>query len=326
MEDNHSSQEDFLIENHPFYQCIQPLIVLQKLAGGWIHRPPQTSGRNQRYYTFLVYCLFWELITISALVRTAFFFTKDVSMQTKDMFVYLQVAMYISIGVCQTMSAFKYKNTLSFWDGLLSLCPEKFTGKLTGTKAVIWMMVAFQASGITFLCAGVSYLISRPEPEPLLLMLAQPWSNSQAAKIVVLATMFSFLPACVSWFGANIQFLMAAYYLCSGFRRLQRAMQIDILLVTELVPYKAEHLHLSRLTDMLDDILRGYIGTNIAMSTFNLCLVIFTLNGSHDLIDMAAAITILFIALFNMSLIIVFSISINSWVSGEFTCEICIYR
>ena len=319
MENDQYNSEGVRLESHPFYQCIKPLIVLQKVAGGWIHRPLKTSAAKLSSCAFLLYCLFWQLITIGIVIRCLFFFTGDVFMQRGDMFIYLQVSMYVATSICQILSIFKYGKILPFWESLIYVCALKFSGKLICPKAIIWIMVICLVSSLFLVSTVCSYLIWRSEPEPLLLQLAQPWSDREVAKTVVTIAMYSFLPPCVTWLGANMFFLLATYYLCSGFRRLQGTMELDLQLPTDLSLYKKQHLQLSKLADMLDEILRGFIGATVAKSAFDLCFVIFTLHESHHVTEIIASVIILIVAVSSMATITVLSIVIHSRVSVKST-------
>ena len=82
------SSKAHALETHPFSRCIKPLIVLQKVAGGWIERPHRTSSRKLWHYTFLLHCLIWQMMAICMIVRYIFLFT-GVSLGSLDMFIYL---------------------------------------------------------------------------------------------------------------------------------------------------------------------------------------------------------------------------------------------
>ena len=316
-----SSPENGLIEDHAFYKCIQPLIVLQKVSGGWIHRPLKTRAGKLRNKAFFTYCLVWEMMTIGVLLRSVFYFPENVSLQTNDMYIYLQVSWYVAGGVSQTMSLFKYKKFLPFWDSLLSRCPQDFSGTLRRPKATIWMMVILQMSGVAQFIATLLYFTLKPNPEPLLLQLAQPWAYSQFARLIAMGTIFGILSATICWSGGATLFLVAAYYLRSGFRRLHRSLVADRQLLSKLASYKTQHLLLTKLTVMLDDIFRGFIGASVVSSTFGICIVIFTLQDSSSAAEMTISINILTVFAVCMAIITVFSISIHSWVSFQSICK-----
>ena len=309
------------IENHSFYKCIQPLIILQKVTGGWIHRPIETSGGKLKHNAFLVHCVLLELITTVALLRVVFFFTDDVSLQTSEMYIYLVISLYVAVGSGQIMSIFKYSKILQFWDGLFSRCLQDLNGTLKRSRAAIQMMVIILVSLLVISTGFTCYVIARPKADPLLLWLAQPWSDSQAPQLIVLATLLGFMPSIGSWFSATLLFLVAGYYLCTGFKNLYRTMEVDQHLMTELATYKMQHMHLSQLTTLLDDILRGYIGPTVGMSTFMFCLVIFTLEDNHGFVEMMTSITALTIASSGMAIIFAVSIFVSEWVSGKFKCK-----
>ena len=220
MEIQPYNNERGTVENHPFYKCIQPLIILQKVTGGWIHRPLQTSGAKLKHNTFFVYCLFLELITIAALLRVAFFCTEDVYLQASQMYIYLVISLYVATGSGQIISIFKYSKILQFWDGLLSRCLQDLIDTLKISRAIIQIMVIILVSVLSTILALSSYFILSPKQEPLVEQLARPWSDSQAPKLIVLGTLFSFMPSIVSWFSATLMFLATGYYLCRAFRGL----------------------------------------------------------------------------------------------------------
>ena len=76
-----------------------------------------------------------------------------------------------------------------------------------------------------------------------------------------------------------------------------------------------EHMFLSQMTRKLDDILWGYIGASMIMCTFDMCFVIFTLCDSHSTLVTVESVALLWMALTTMAAIVLFSISINTWVS-----------
>ena len=72
----------------------------------------------------------------------------------------------------------------------------------------------------------------------------------------------------------------------------KRPIEVDDQLTAELTTYKSQHLHLSQLTAMLDDILRGFIGVSCATCALQLCIVIYTLNHSYDVMEMSLSIDV----------------------------------
>ena len=316
-----SSPENGLIEDHAFYKCIRPLILLQKVSGGWIHRPLKTCGGKLRNKAFFIYCLFWEVMTIGVILRSVFYFRESVSLQTTHMYIYLQISWYVAGGVSQTMSVFKYKKILPFWDNLLSRCPQEFSGTLRRPKIIIWMMVSLHMSAVAQFFVTLSYFTLKPEPEPLLLQLAQPWAYNQFARLIAMGTIVGIFSATICWSGGATHFLAAAYYLRSGFRRLHRTLVADQQLLNKLASYKTQHLHLTKLTVMLDDIFRGFIGASVVSSTFCICIAIFTLKDSSSAAAMTISINILTVFAVCIAIITVFSISIHSWVSFQSICK-----
>ena len=264
-------------------------------------------------------------MTVGVLIKSAFYFTKDVALHTNDMYTYLYVSSFVAAGGNQIMSIFKYHQILPFWDGLSSRCPQVLSGTLKKPKIIIGMMIIFQLSGLAVVYVTSFCYLLGPDQEPLLLRLAQPWPDRRVAWLVLSVTMFSILPAFISWSGTNTLFLVAAYYLHRGFRRLGRTMEDDEQLLAELASYKTRHRNLSRLTALLDDILKGYIGVCVATCAFNLCIVIFTIKENQDIIEMIISINILMISSLAMAAITVISISLNSWVSIRHRCE-CSHR
>ena len=141
MEIDGSIPEGGLIENHPFYKCIQPLLIIQKAAGGWIHRPCSTSDGKSRHNAFFMYCLFWVFLTMWVILKSVFFITWNVSLQTSNMYIYLQVSTFVGVGVHQIMSDFKYRTILPFGDNSLFQCPQELSGTPGRSKIIIRMMV-----------------------------------------------------------------------------------------------------------------------------------------------------------------------------------------
>ena len=317
MEVDHNSSESKTIECHPFYKCIQPLIVLQKISGGWVHRPLKPPGGKLMYNAFFVYCLFGELVTIALILRSIYILTDDVSLQISNMHIFVQVPTYVALGCNQIMSVFMYSKILPFWDDLLSRCPQEFSGTTTRPKIIIWAIFFIQVSGLVVLYILCAIFIVSSEPKTVLLWFAQPWSDSQIACIIAMATLSSVLTVCMSWLGAVNMSTVAAYYLRSAFRRLYRTMEVDESMLSELASYKCQHLHLARLTAMLDDIFKGFIGSCVALSTYVLCIIIFTLKYTHSTIEIVLLSTSIVITSFCMAITTVFSISIHSWVSSK---------
>ena len=222
MENDHSSSETGLIENHPFYKCIKPVIVLQKVAGDG-HIDHSRIGESERH---CISCLLpvlgtnhnWSIRKISIFLHIRCF-------STHKKHVYLPAGS--SAGehkVTQITSLFKYSETLPFWDGLLSRCPREFCGTRRKPKAIKWMMVILLEGNLFPSYVLCTYFALGSDPEPVVMWFAEPWSDSQLASVILLVTMFSTLPAFMSWLSATMMFIVAVYYLCRGFKRLHRTM------------------------------------------------------------------------------------------------------
>ena len=303
------------LENHPFYHCIRPLLLLQKISGGWIHRPLNTTNEKCQHYAFQSYCIFWELITIGALIRSVFILKDNLSIN-ESMLIIMQVSFYIAIGISQIASFVKYKKVISFWDGIVHISPQKFNNHLKWQKVTIWVIIITSICAMPAIYSGGFYLILRSEPKAAYLKLADPWSgNSMEASIAYAITSICFLPPCGTWIGAFLLLIVAAYYLRRGFKDLHSFMSDDTQLINQLALHKLQYLRLSQLVEDLDDILWGYTGASMAMCTFDMCFIISALHGSHKPYEIIFSVALLMSLLITMGLIVVPSISINTWVS-----------
>ena len=319
MEINSLQRNNFnqnLVENHPFYSCIRPLVLFQKIGGGWIHRPLTFTNEKCQYYAFQMYCIFWELITICALIRIGFIFNKGISLNTENMLLIMQVSFYVTTSISQLASFIKYRQVLSFWDDLVNMLPERFNKQLGWSKVIIWVIIITAICSLTAVDVTAFYFVLKSNPETTYTKMATPWLGSvNEARVAVVATISCFLPSSITWFGAGQLFMVAAYYLRWGFKDLYGRMATDTQLVNQLATHKHGHMRLSQMTEDLDDILWGYTGASIIMSTFDMCFVIFTLRDSHSTLEIMGSVALITLALSTMIIIVVFSISINTWVS-----------
>ena len=307
---------DGLVESSSLYQCIRPLLLLQKVGGGWIHRQLISPGDKRQYYTFKIYCIFWEFITIGALIRIAVVFGKDISIKTENMLTFMQTSLYVTTSINQFASIFKYRKILPFWDGMLFLTTQRSDAQLKKTKVIMWVMVVMAICNMAAVDFTGFAFVLKPDPAAAYIKLAEPWSgNVKEARIAFMTTIICFLPSYITWTSACLYFLTAGFYLRRGFRDQHILMENDLQLVDRLALHKLRHIRLSNMTQELDDILLGYIGPSIAMCTFDLCFVIFTLHDGHSSTEVAGSAAMLLLALSVMAIIVVISISINTWVS-----------
>ena len=305
-----------LLENQPFYQCIRPLLLLQKVGGGWIHRPLRSANEKCQYYGFKIYCIFWELITIGALIRTVFIFNKGVSINMENMITIMQESFYICTIISQLASFFKYRKVLPFLDGMIYMYPQKFNNRLRWPKFIILTMIIFSLCIVASAVGSGFYLILKPTPDANFIKVVQPWAgNITEIRVAYMITIICFLPSYITWIGSGILFMVAAYYLRWGFRDLHNLMSDDTQFVNQLTLHKTIHLRLSRLTGEFDDIVWGYIGASMTMCIFDMCFVIFALHKSQDSYEIMGSISLVMMVLVTMGIIIVSSISINTWVS-----------
>ena len=313
-----NSPKHSLVENHPFYHCIRPLLWLAKISGGWIHRPLRSTDNKCRYYVFQIYCILWQLITIGALIRSVFIFDKDVSLDTENMLTVIQVSLLVTTGICQLASYFKYKKVLPFWDSLLQFYPQKFNCQLRRPKVFIWVMIIATICYASLSVGAGCYQFLKSDSGEAYIKLAEPWSeNIKEARIAYMVSIAYFLPLYINWASARILLVVATYYLRWGFKDLHNTMASDTRLVNQIALHKRAHMRLSQMTGDLDDILWGYNGANIAMCTVDLCLVIYTLQNSKGVMEFGGSIMLLIMAVITMSIITVLSLSINAWVSWD---------
>ena len=305
-----------LLENTPFYRCIRPLLLFQKIGGGWIHRPLRSPNEKYHYYAFKIYCIFWELITIGVLIRTVFIFNKNVSIDIENLITIMQGSTMICLAIGQFSSFFKYRQVLPFWYGMIHMYPQRFYNRLNWSRFTILTMVIISLCILATSVGSGIYLVLKPEHEAAYIKLTEPWSGNIAeARVAYVLTVICFLPSYITWMGAGLQFMVAAYYLRCGFRDLYILISDDTQLVNQLALHKTVHLRLSQLTVDLDDILWGYTGASMAMCMFNMCFVIFAFHESHRSSEIMGSASLFLMALATMGIIVVYSISINTWVS-----------
>ena len=319
MENNglrRNNVNDGLLENTPFYRCIRPLLLFQKIGGGWIHRPLRSPNEKYQYYAFKIYCIVWELITIGVLIRTVFIFNKNVSIDIENLITIMQGSIVICLGIGQFFSFFKYRQVLPFWDGMIHMYPQKFHNGLNWSKFIIMTIVIISLCILATAVSSGFYLILKPEPDAAYIKLTEPWAGDVTeARVAYIITVICFLPPNITWMGAGLEFLVAAYYLRWGFMELHRLMSDDTQLVSQLALHKTVHLRLSQLTGDLDDILWGYTGASMTMCIFDMCFVIFVFHESHRSSEIMGSVSLLILAFVTMGIIVVYSISINTWVS-----------
>ena len=304
------------VEDHKFYHCIHGLLFVQKLAGGPIQRQKTEHKGKAKYYMLKIYCIVCNLITLGALVRAFLIFEGGFSVKTENLFAYLIISLYTVSGATQIASFFSYQEILPFLDTLISTVPQRINQKLHRSNVVIHCMVAFGVSFLLGITANSYYFILQPDPDPVYVRLAAPWTDTLTeARISFMVTFACFLPAVISWTCCGPFFLTGAYYLRAGFIDLHKAMERDPQMVTNFSTYKEMHLCLSELTARLDHILRGYIGSSLIMATFDMCFLIFTLGDTKSILVLLGSISILFLALVTLLAIALLSISINSWVT-----------
>ena len=304
-----------LVDNHPFYHCIRPLLLLQKISGGWIHRPLETPSKKYQYYAFKMYCIFGVLITIGALIRTALIFDKDFSINPENMLTIMQASLYVTTCISQFASFFKYRKILSFWDNIVHVYPEKFNIQYGRPTVIMWVTIIMTLGTLSAAVSTGFYFMLKPNPDPSYIRLAEPWTETVTeARVAYMMTAICFLPAYITWMCACLLFMVSVYYLRWGFKNLYKLMTDDTQLINQLALHKFQHMRLSQLTEDLDSILWGHIGASLTMCTFDLCLLIFTFHGSHRVTDIMGSIALLILALSTMTIIAVLSISINTWV------------
>ena len=159
------------------------------------------------------------------------------------------------------------------------------------------------------------YFILRPDSDSMFLLLAEPWTRTWTdTRISFTVTHSCFLSAMVIWVSCTVFLMTGGYYLRSGFIDLHKAMQDDQEIVSHLSNYKHQHMCLSDLTAALDRMFKAYIGTALAMATFDMCLQIFTLGDDKKGVVLLGSISLLCVTLNTLLMITVMSISLNSWV------------
>ena len=313
------------IESHAFYQCIRGFLYMQRLGGGRIQRPKSQQTGLCTYYALEMYCIFCNMLAIGVLVRVAFFFSDGVSVDTESIYAYLTISMLITSSVAQVVSFYSYGGILSFWDSLLTVMPQKFSGNLFKTRIVLRLMTIFVTFYVIGSYAFGGYFSFQGHLHPVYIRLAKPWTaTSTQARISYTVTLACTLPSFISWNSATLFFMTGSYYLRAGFKELYKAMANDSQMVVRLSTYKKLHLRLSQITENLDSTLRGIIGTSLLMAMFDMCIIIFSLNSKNDISIFLGSIAKLYITVATLLVIAVMSISINTWVCLLTSYSICI--
>ena len=305
-----------LVEDRDFYYSIRGMLFVLKLSGGRIQRPLSEQTRAWKYYSLNIYCTLCNVITVSALIKLFFAFGGGFSVETDNIFLYLIIALGITMGATQLGSIFSYHKILPFWDSVTATMPQKFNQYPRGSMIVINLVLTLGLMLDITMVTGTYYFILLPDPDRFYMRLAEPWSDTlTASRISVILTGACFLPALLAWTFSGLLFLTGAYYLRTGFIDLYKAMDHDQQLITGLSTHRRKHLRLVELTSILDDILRTYIGGNICMAMFDMCFVIFTLGHHNSSLILAGSVFMLLVALITLVAIAVISISIDSWVT-----------
>ena len=305
------------VEEQEFYQCIQGLILIQRLGGGNIQRAKSDQTGLFKYYTFKTYCILCHSLTLGMLLRILFFFIGGVSVDVESIYAYLAMSLFIANCVAQIVSFYAYTQILPFWDSLLAAIPWRFDIDLFRPMIGIRFITSLGVCYVIVLYASSFYFIIQPELDPAYIRIAEPWTDTLTeVRISIIASLIGILPAFISWNSTATFFITAGYYLRAGFMDLYKAMDDDTAMVQRLSTYKIQHLRLSKLTGNLDYILRGMIGASLFMATFDMCFVIFTLSSSNSIFVLVGSIGMLCMAVTIIVIVAVLSISINSWVSA----------
>ena len=305
------------VEEHGFYQCIQELILIQRLGGGKIQRAKSDQTGLFKYYAFKTYCIVCHSLTLAMLLRILLFFIDGVSVDIESVYAYLAMSLFIANCVAQAVSFYTYAQILPFWDSLLAAIPWRFNIDLFRPMIGIRFITAFGVCYVIVLYASSFYFVIQPELDPAYIRMAEPWTDtSTEARISIIVSLVAILPAFISWNSAATFFMIAGYYLRAGFMDLYKTMDDDPAMVQQLSTYKNQHLRLSKLTGNLDSILRGMIGASLFMATFDMCFVIFALSSSNSIFVLVGSIGMLCMAVITLVIVAAVSISINSWVSA----------
>ena len=184
------------VENHPFYHCLRPLLLFQKISGGWIHRPLGSTDKKCQYYAFQIYCIIVQLITAGALIRTVCIFNQELSMNAESMSIIMQVPLYVTIGIGQMLSYLKHRYILLFWDGMVHTFPPKFNSHIRRPKVIILVITITMVCLMFVRYSTEFYWIFKLEAESASMKLAEPWTgNVLEASVAHVATAVCFLPA-----------------------------------------------------------------------------------------------------------------------------------
>ena len=304
------------VEERDFYYSIRGMLFVLKLGGGRIQRPLSEQTRAWKYYCLNIYCTLCNVITVLAVIKLFFAFGGGFSVETDNIFLYLIIALGITVGATQLGSILSYHKILPFWDSVTAAMPQKFNQFSRGSMIVINLILTLGLMLDITMVTGTYYFILMPDPGRFYMRLAEPWSDTlTASRISAMMTSVCFLPALLTWTFSGLLFLTGAYYLRSGFVDLYKAMDHDPQLITGLSTHRRQHLRLVELTSTLDNILRTCIGGNICMATFDMCFVIFTLGHHNSSLILAGSVLVLLVGLITLVAIAVISISINSWVT-----------
>ena len=231
----------------------------------------------------------------------------------------MQASLSITVTISQFASYIKYKMVPPFWDGIIHMYPQRFNDRLRWSKVIILTMISISLCTLAAAVGIGLNSIIKPEPEAADIQPVKTWAkNNTEARVAWVRSLICFLPTYLTWIGARIQFMVAAYNLRWGFRNLHSLMFYDTPLVNQLTLHKNIHLRLSQLTGDLGNILWGYTRASMAMCIFDMCFVIFALHESHESSEIMGFVSLLILVYCIIGIIVMFIISANTWVSWWF--------
>ena len=146
-----------------------------------------------------------SLLVVRYVGSSFFYFDGGFSIETDNILANLIIVLYMAIGLTQLASIFTYHEILPFWDSFLSTIPDRLSRYLFPAKVVIQFIRACDVIYIAAIYVSGCYIITRPDPEPVYIRLAKPWTTTLTeARIPYGVTLLCLLPASVMWTSCSL--------------------------------------------------------------------------------------------------------------------------
>ena len=272
------------VEDHRFYTCIHPLLIMMKLVGGRIHRVKQgILLRDGKYQAFKIYCFVWVSCTVANTIRSALIFD-NITFDQQNLLKMMMFTFFVAISINQIYSFFKFKHILPILDKLVTPLSDHIKTHYSLYYYGIRCLLLVDMMLMMSLPLVMIYHVMDPNPDPLILSLAYPWSEPIAtARISYISLMALFGPSHLLVTLCLVYFMIVVKLLRVGFKDVYSDMvdaQSRGILHQIIQVYKRRHLLLVQVTEEMDCVLGGYIGPAMFICVFHLCLVVYTIVGS----------------------------------------------